>query len=237
MKSDWYSPGVCPNRYVYAATAVSTHTNAPATTFAICCLSDVPTAVYNLQPVVCYRSMTGDIADSFTFTAAYPGISPTTDIYVPAIMIAWQHSDLSRFDPKSALVYDLKRAKISLRPDPFTETASEFASSTLPSDRSSISYTNEFPTSTSKTKDQDESSEGGSHGLSTGATAGIGVGAAIAGMAVVGFLWWFTKRYRVLRKDKNTAETGQTWDEQMYKPPGIVDKPVNAGVTPRTELP
>lgn len=31
MKSDWCSPGVCPDRYVYAATAISTHTNAPAT--------------------------------------------------------------------------------------------------------------------------------------------------------------------------------------------------------------
>ncbi|QPC65820.1 hypothetical protein HYE67_008051 [Fusarium culmorum] len=142
MKSDCYSPGVCPDRYVYAATAISTHTNASATTFAL----------------------------SF------------------------------RFDPESAPVNDLKLAKISPRPDPFTETASEFASSTLPPDRSSTSYTNEFPTSTSKTRDQDEDSGGGSHDLSTGATAGIGVGTAIAGMAVVGFLWWFTKRYKAWLK-------------------------------------
>lgn len=113
-------------------------------------------------------------------------------------MIAWQHSDLSRFDPKSAPVNDLKLARISPRPDPFTETASEFTSSTLPPDQSSISYTNEFPISTSKTQNQDGDSGGGSHDLSTGATVGIGVGATVAVMAIVGFLWWFTKRYRVL---------------------------------------
>lgn len=33
----YYSPGICPQSYMYISTSVSTHNNAPNTTFAICC--------------------------------------------------------------------------------------------------------------------------------------------------------------------------------------------------------
>jgi hypothetical protein len=66
---------------------------------------------------------------------------------------------------------------------------------------------------------------GGGGGLSSGAAAGIGVGAAIGGMMIMGAIWWLTRRYKAVRKDRNIGEDGQTWVQQVYKVPDTTTQP------------
>ncbi|RGP76560.1 hypothetical protein FLONG3_5222 [Fusarium longipes] len=73
----------------------------------------------------------------------------------------------------------------------------------LQSATAAISSTTQEPSSNS-------GDSGGGDGLSSGAAAGIGVGAGIAGMVIIGALWWFAKRYRALRRNRNTDEGGKT---------------------------
>ncbi|KAM0490301.1 hypothetical protein ACHAP8_011683 [Fusarium lateritium] len=127
--------------------------------------------------------------------------------------------------PKSAPVLALQRAGVTLPPDPYTESRT----------------TSESAISTSNTQDQDGDTEsgggGGGGGLSTGAIAGIGVGAAIVGMMFIGLLWWAAKRFKVSRRNRNISEAGEVPVQQVYKVPDVVTRPDEVGGTPRTELP
>ncbi|GKU08329.1 hypothetical protein FLAG1_08864 [Fusarium langsethiae] len=220
----WYSPGVCPHEYNYAATTISSYTDAPATTFAICCPSGIST-VYGTEPV-CFQVLTTGVQGAISFENSHINTEPTTTAYAAAISVAWQESDLSLFLPKSAPRLALQRAGVTLPPDPYTES------------RTASEYTSESTGSNSKTQNQDGGTgSGGGGGLSTGAIAGIGVGAAIAGIMSIALLWWFAKRFKVSRRDENIVEAGDPSVQQVYKVPDATTRPVEVGGTPMIELP
>ncbi|KAM0228708.1 hypothetical protein ACHAPO_010569 [Fusarium lateritium] len=164
--------------------------------------------------------LTTGVQGAISFENSFTNTEPTTTAYAAAISVAWQESDLSLFMPKSAPVLALQRAGVTLPPDPYTESRT----------------TSESAISTSNTQDQDGDTESGG-GLSTGAIAGIGVGAAIVGMMFIGLLWWAAKRFKVSRRNRNISEAGEVPVQQVYKVPDVVTRPDEVGGTPRTELP
>ncbi|KAM0228700.1 hypothetical protein ACHAPO_010561 [Fusarium lateritium] len=114
------------------------------------------------------------------------------------IFVAWQESDLSRFSPQSEAREALQSAGV-----------------TFPTNTESGSSTSE--TESGNTQDGDSESGGG--GLSTGAIAGIGVGAGIIGIMGIVAIWWFLKRYKISRRTSNGDERGQSWEQQIYEAP------------------
>ena len=100
--------------------------------------------------------------------------------------MAWQESDLSLFSPPSAPVLDLIRAGV---------TFPRSATSTTPtSNDSRISPTSQR-----------------SSGISTGQAAGIGAGATIAGITIIGtitWLLWRRRRAARMKLNKPDSRTG-----------------------------
>ena len=62
-----------------------------------------------------------------------------------------------------------------------------------------------------------------SSGLNTRAAAGIGVGATIGGLALIGGLWWFTRRYKLTQRQQNSQRRLPHDRTVEFKSPYLVD--------------
>jgi hypothetical protein len=87
-----------------------------------------------------------------------------------------------------------------------------------------------------------------SSNLSTGATAGIGAGAAVAGLAIVaGIVYWFFRRHKSTRKppkadSRTAAEKRDIYGENTFspivaQPPAELDTDGNVLEAPNTVVP
>lgn len=99
------------------------------------------------------------------------------------VSVAWQESDLPRFTPSAAPVRDLERLGV-------------IAASTV----TSVSAAS----ANSHTKSTNPSS-----GLSAGAAAGIGVGATLAGIIIIGAGIWFLQGRFEIKRRSLTREVGE----------------------------
>ena len=135
-------------------------------------------------------------------TKQLPGDASVTVAFANPISVAWQSSDLDKFVPKSAAILAL---------------ASQTGGTVLSSSSSST-------TGSSTTSTAPSLSSSGNSDLSTGAKAGIGVGVAIAGLAIVaGMLYWFFRRYQLTQKPSKTgsgalAEKRDIYGENIQSP-------------------
>ena len=131
-------------------------------------------------------------------------------MYERAVTVAWQASDLASFSPPSAPVLRLA-AQTNV---PMTSASTKISSTPFTGAHGSSST----PPSTHK-----------DHALSTGAAAGIGVGATIGGIALIaGILWFFLRRYRLVRRTpqenlENDAKTSEiNSDKQLAEAPDTI---------------
>ena len=140
-------------------------------------------------------------------TTQLPGDASVTVAFANPINVAWQASDLDKFNPPSAPLLALASQTDG--------TVTPASSSTLSSARTSSTTGNSgAPSSTNKN----------SSDLSTGATAGIGVGAAVAGLAIVaGIVCWFFRRHKSTQKPSKAdlgtvAEKRDIYGENILSP-------------------
>ncbi|KAF1829397.1 hypothetical protein BDW02DRAFT_167909 [Decorospora gaudefroyi] len=197
-----YSPGICPDGYGMV-TITEYHPSSSASDYsrlwkASCCPSGMTmTASYELSyckgffengPITAYRDvfliMTETISDTSTteYMIENPdGLTGNMTVLTSAtitgepIVIYWQVSDLSKFDPDYASLL-ARRLDIEITPTAAASLASETA-------RPSSSPFVPSPTSISP-------SDPASQRLTTGAKAGIGVGAAVGAvlLSIAAFL-------------------------------------------------
>ncbi|QPC74609.1 hypothetical protein HYE68_005361 [Fusarium pseudograminearum] len=199
---NWYSPGVCPLSYVYVSTSISTRGNAPEITFAACCPS-------NVAIISGFDSSCRSVSTSRVETVDGSVVTSSTVYYANPILVAWQESDISRFSPQSEARAALRSAGVTLPPELST------ASSTT--DKSATSTSN----SNNRDDDEDPGSSGG--GLSSGAAAGIGVAVGLVVIMLLVAPWWFMKRRKATQGVKNADESGQLWNQQIYKVPDTAE--------------
>ena len=113
-------------------------------------------------------------------TTQLPGDASVTVAFANPINVAWQASDLDKFVPPSA---------------PILALASQTGGSVTPASSSTSSSAATSPNTGNSGAPSPTNAN--SSDLSTGATAGIGVGAAVAGLAiVVGIVYWFFRRHK-----------------------------------------
>ncbi|KAK6721280.1 hypothetical protein SNK04_000175 [Fusarium graminearum] len=215
ISSKVYSPGVCPLSYVYVSTSISTRDNTPDITFAKCCPSNI--AVLSDITWSC-RSLSTSRVETVDENVA----TSSTVYYANPIYVAWQESDISHFSPQSEARAALQSAGVRLPP--------ELSTAISTTDNSASS------TSNSKDGDDDKGPDSGSGGLSNGATAGIGVAVGLLVIMLVVALWWFVKRRKATQGVKNADESGQLWNQQIYKVQDTTETPYEVVETPRTNL-
>ncbi|KAK3719904.1 hypothetical protein LTR37_004027 [Vermiconidia calcicola] len=205
----WYSPGVCPHLYEYVATSIRSAEDAgPATTLAICCPPGVHDAP-NGHFWSCGQVLTS-VATDLTFSNdAFSSSTrlPTTTVYANPISVAWQEKDLSLFMPASAPLLALSRAGVTFAPDSSTSQSTSSPST-------SSSPATSVPSAETAQPKLD---------LSSGAAAGIGVGATVAVISAAAGLWWLLRNYKFSRRRHQDqlqfpAEGGQ--DQKSYLPSG-----------------
>lgn len=140
----------------------------------------------------------------------FPGKGLTVQFANP-ISVAWQSSDLAHFTPASAPVRALARQTLGTLADTKTAkavnldghavTAVEAGGSGVPA------ISNGRPAGTAHRTGSTR------EGLSAGAAAGIGVGATLVGIAIIGgLLFWFFRRYKLI--SRNPKKKGRHEDEK-----------------------
>ena len=108
------------------------------------------------------------------------GFTPGISIWQPAITVAWNRWDLTKFTPASAPILDKPQ---TWQPSTFPTAPSPWVAS----------FSRQVAPSSTRALDafaQDVTSPEKSGPLSVGAQAGIGLGATIAGLAVLAVLAW-----------------------------------------------
>ncbi|KAK1147849.1 hypothetical protein N8T08_000362 [Aspergillus melleus] len=176
-----FSPGYCPMGYTSADVAIK----GPLTS-AICCLSDYSYTSsimqYSNLPSATYAGCTSMLSSSSStiVSARDKEDDRGTQVHGPIVMwaqpitVAHESSDLSLFVPVTS-----------------TAESSTYVSKTTSSEST---RTTESASHTAQPSQNVASSE--SNGLSTGAKAGIGIGAGVAGLGIFGVLafWLFRRR-------------------------------------------
>lgn len=72
--------------------------------------------------------------------------------------------------------------------------------------------------------------------MSSGAAAGIVVAVGLMVIMLLVALWWFMKRRKATQGVKNTDESGQLWNQQIYKVPDTTETSDEVVEIPRNGL-
>lgn len=121
-------------------------------------------------------------------------VTPTTvwdntfTVFVVAVTIGWQASDLPNFDPPSAPIL----AQVS-------------ATASVPTTDGIVATTGPTATSRETPTASATGNEDNSDGLSTGAKAGIGIGAALAALLAIALIVFFFLRRSRKKKRQNPS--------------------------------
>lgn len=144
--------------------------------------------VYSRSGLYSYTS-----GDAYVGTYCYS--SPSMGAYANAtgkyalpISVAWAESDLTKFQPPSAPLTALRRDGWTLAP---ATTAANSTITPAPTSTPTLPPSSQTASTTSTTGGNEQAG-----GFSTGAAAGIGVGATVVAFAGIGLLWWYMRHRR-----------------------------------------
>ncbi|KAK1809833.1 hypothetical protein LTR12_015795 [Friedmanniomyces endolithicus] len=189
-----YSPGICPSQYSAAASWTTEGSNA---TTSICC----PSGMAYLQLASSCEATLGNTPASNGFPTVVINNSTVQysnafTAFAPTIAVAWAFTDLDRYTPASAPIFATDLTAATIGSSTATTTSASQSNPTTSS-------------STLSTPIQSGSS------LSTGATAGIGVDAALGGLALIALGAWL-----FLRRRKSRAAGGADDNHGKAELPG-----------------
>ncbi|KAJ0417965.1 hypothetical protein BJY00DRAFT_288709 [Aspergillus carlsbadensis] len=193
-----FSPGACPDGYTTNARAITVDT----TTTASCCLSGFYFSTNGIMQG-CISTYTGT-----TFLAARAGGLQTETDYISSTTASGTFQMWAQ-----PLTVIHRSADESL----YTTSTSTTASATTTTPTPSSTATS---TSSSTSTDTPEPVDTSSGGLSTGAKAGIAVGAAAGALLLVGFAFLFWRRSR---------KRGVEGHEQGHSQPPVVTRQADYG--------
>ncbi|PLB47692.1 hypothetical protein P170DRAFT_426923 [Aspergillus steynii IBT 23096] len=209
-----YSPGYCPMGYTSADVAIK----GPVTS-AICCLSDYSYTAsvmhYSNLPSATYAGCTSELHESSStiVSARAKENNRGTQVQGPIVMwaqpitIQLEASDLSLFVPVTST----------------TESSSEPTPTPKQTSSDTTRSTGSASSAAQPSQDVTSTGDSGSSGLSTGAKAGIGIGAAVGGVAILGVLAFWLFRRRSPKKDANlTSMETPYYDPNKAGPPTYV---------------